>query len=117
MKLTEQEIDTATTALELLGTYRNTEYNVFEGNINERGLFHDEECLYQKLNPYAKLSTKEELIDEVAVRQMVENHANKEGLKVDGSQLEKITGAVSSMALCSVEDVQTEIERQFDHLD
>lgn len=114
MKLTDDDICTAITALEILGTYRNKEYNVFEGNINERGLFHDEECLYQKLNPYAKQSSEQKLIDEVAVRQMVESHVHNEKIDISNKNLERLTNRICTMALCSVEEIQEEIERHVD---
>lgn len=111
MNLTEQEVKTAIEVLELLGEYRNTDHDLNSELINQRGLYHDEECLYQKLNPEADVATEETLIDEVAVRQMVENHVHNEKIDISNKNIEKLTNRICNMALCSVEEIQEEIER------
>lgn len=114
MNLTEQEVKTAIEVLELLGEYRNTDHDLNSELINQRGLYHDEECLYQKLNPEADVATEETLIDEVAVRQMVENHVHNKKIDISNKNLERLTNRICNMALCSVEEIQEEIERHVD---
>lgn len=114
MKLTPEEIKTAVEVLELLGEYRNTDHDLNSELINKRGLYHDEECLYQKLNPEADVATEETLIDEVAVRQMVENHVHNEKIDISNKNLERLTNRICNMALCSVEEIQEKIERHVD---
>lgn len=111
MKLTADEIKTAIEVLELLGEYRNSDDELNSELINQRGLYHDEECLYQKLNPEAEVATEEALIDEVAVRQMIENHVHNEKIDISSKNLERLTNRICNMALCSVEEIQEEIER------
>ena len=114
MKLTPDEIKTAIEVLELLGEYRNSDDELNSELINQRGLYHDEECLYQKLNLEAEVATEETLIDEVAVRQMIENHVHKEKIDISNKNLDRITNRICNMALCSVEEIQEEIERHVD---
>lgn len=114
MELTQKEVETAIEVLELLGEYRNTDDRLESEFINQRGLYDDEECLYQKLNPDTEPAEEEALIDEVAVRQMVENHVHNEKMDISNKNLDRLTNRICNMALCSVEEIQEEIERHAD---